>query len=170
MIKYIILFVCFLLQSTSANFVSVFGIVPNFILIGIILLVSRKDLFDGIRLGVFVGLLQDLLSFGYFGIGLFVKTLSGFSTSFFKKQIFSDNIISKMIIVVISVIINGISTVIFISAFYKKIDIYKDIITVTLPAAVYTSLILGAILLIKEKSLKISRKILKYYGIRAFTR
>ena len=169
MIRIIAIFVCVLLQSSFSSFVPIFGLTPDFIIIGLVLLASKNDVLDGIKIGVIAGLLQDLVSYGYFGMGLFVKTLSGFSAAFLKKQIFSDNILSKMAIAFIVVIINGAATLIFMNMFYFHINIIKELITVTLPTAVYTGVMLGLILIIREIVLIVFSRMVKY-GIRTSSR
>lgn len=170
MSKIIIIFVCFLLQSSSGNFLSMFNILPDFIVIGIVLITSKNNILNGVKIGVAAGLVQDLLSYGAFGTGLFVKTLDGFFAGFFKKQIFSDNILSSMVIVSLIVVLNGLFSLIFMNIFYTRINILKELYFLTLPAAVCTGLFLGAVLLFKEIFKIIFNRILKYYGIRTASR
>ncbi|MFH1823935.1 MAG: rod shape-determining protein MreD [Candidatus Firestonebacteria bacterium] len=157
-IRLIVIFVCFLFQSSS--FISIFNISPDFILIGVVLVVLKNDVVDGIKIGIFAGLLQDVLSSGTFGIGLFTKTLSGFFAALLKKQIFSDSLLSKMLIVFLVVLINGASSLILMSLFYVKINIFNELYSITLPTAVYTSLLLCVLLLLKKILINISKKML----------
>lgn len=143
-----VIFVCFLLQSSS--FISIFNIQPNFILIGIVIVTLKNDLLDGIKIGLFAGLFQDIISYGTFGMGLFTKTLSGFFAALLKKQIFSDNILSKMLIVFLVTLLDGATSLILINLFYTKVNILNALYSTTLPIAICSGLILGVFLLFER--------------------
>ncbi|OGF48374.1 MAG: rod shape-determining protein MreD [Candidatus Firestonebacteria bacterium RIFOXYA2_FULL_40_8] len=148
LIRVLLLFICFLLQIGVRNNVLLFGFAPDFLIMGFVLTVKKNDILDGVILGAGCGLLYDLIAYSYFGFGIFTLTLAGFLTAVFKKHVFTDNIISKMLIALLVSLINGIITLLIINSFYVQVGITIELVRVVLPVAVYTAVILSVPLFI----------------------
>ena len=133
------------------------SITPDFVLICIVIVTVKDEISSGLKVGALAGLIQDLISNGTFGMGLFVKTFSGFIAAFSKKQIFSDNIVSKMFIVLIVTLVDGIISLFLLNIFYARISVMKEFLTLTLPMAVYNGILLGVILLIRDAFISVKK-------------
>ena len=84
----------FILQSTIVYHISVFGVVPNLILV---LVIAFSFLFEdkqGMVFGILFGLLQDVLFSEVIGISALCYFLVSLGTSEIKRFLYRDNIIS----------------------------------------------------------------------------
>jgi len=148
LLRIFFLFLFFLFQLAVRDNLLFFGFAPNLLIIGLVLTVKKNNLLDGVLLGAGCGLLYDLVSYGYFGFGIFSLTLSGFLTAFFKKQVFTDNAGSKMLIAFLLTLLNGIISLFVINYFYVPVNLTREFVRVVLPEALCTSVFLGALLLL----------------------
>ncbi len=140
--KIIGLIICFLLQASCRNYLIIFGVAPDFLILGLVLAVGKKNLLEGILLGAGCGVVYDLLSYGAFGTGIFSFTLAGFVIAFLKKQVFSDNVISGVLIALIVTLLNSLLALLLVNFFYIGIDLLGELLRVALPVSIYTSLLL----------------------------
>lgn len=108
------LIVFVLLALQSANTLVVFGVNPDIMLIVVLLYSVRVGEFKGEIFGFVVGLLQDAMSGGIFGLNAFVYTFLGWFTNFYKKYI----LVSEWVAFVIYVVVATLIKYIFYSIFY----------------------------------------------------
>ncbi len=86
-------YILFLLLAFSLQIVlsATFLLPIDFMLIVLIVYVIEKDAVSSIFMGVFIGLLQDTLSGGLFGIRAFSKTIVAYLLSKIGKKIIAEN-------------------------------------------------------------------------------
>ncbi|MEI6845910.1 MAG: rod shape-determining protein MreD [Candidatus Firestonebacteria bacterium] len=146
LIRILILFSGLLFQTAVRDNFLLLGYAPDFLIIGLVLAVKKNNLLDGVLLGAGCGLLYDLVSYSYFGFGIFTLTLAGFFTAFLKKQVFTDNVFSKMLIALLVCLINGIVSLLIINYFYAPVNLTLELVRLVLPVSVYTSVLLTVLL------------------------
>ncbi len=74
------------LQQTLIPMVSVYGIVPDLVLILLVFYSVRNGQIFGTLLGFGLGIIMDLSSGGVLGSAMFAKTLSGFVAGYFYNE------------------------------------------------------------------------------------
>ena len=146
--KIIGLIFCFLLQASCRDNLLIFGIAPDFIILGLVLVIKKNSKLDGVLFGAGCGLFYDLISYNTFGTGIFTLTLSGFIIAFLKKHVFSDNIFSNVIITLLAALFNGMLSLVLLQFFYININILNELVRISLPVSLYTSLLLFLIVII----------------------
>lgn len=93
--------------------------VINFFLILVIMWGYHKGWKEGILVGFFSGLVQDILFFPIIGINAFALSLIGFLTSEAKSKIYQQNIISFALMVGIVFLINNLIISLWILLFHR---------------------------------------------------
>ena len=140
--KIIGLFVCFLLQASCRDYLLFFGAAPDFIILGLVLIIKKNNILDGVLFGAGSGLVYDLVSYGAFGAGIFSLTLAGFIIAFLKKHVFSDNVFSKALIAFIVTLLYGLLSLLFLNMFYSNINVFGELLRIALPVSLFTALLL----------------------------
>lgn len=90
---YFLLLVLFfiLLQSTALNFIAVQGVKPDLVLVLVILNGFLRGTREGAFLGFVGGVLQDLLSGGYFGMYALTNMTAGYLGGLGEGRLYRDN-------------------------------------------------------------------------------
>ena len=163
--KFFWMFICFLLQTSFTRYMAVGSIAPNFVIIGLVLIISKEGPVNGLKVGVFAGLFQDLISGAAFGTGLIVKVIDGFLTGFLKSQTFSDNLISKTIIGFVVTLADGFATLVMLYLSTGSFGLTGVFFFRVIPNALYTGFILIIILAVGSFFAPYFKKISRAYGI-----
>jgi len=122
----ILLYITIIIQTTLLNYISIYNIKPNLILIFIICIALIKGGLEGAFVGLIAGLLQDILSGSSIGPNALLGFLVGFSLGGFNKRFYKDNIFACAIITfIISIIYESIFVLPYI-----PINDYATIISV----------------------------------------
>ncbi len=103
-----------LLALQSANTLAIGGVDPDFMLILVLLYAISYGDFKGEVFGFVVGILQDSMSGGIFGVSAFIYTFLGWFTNFYKKYILVSDLVAFMIYVIIATFLKYL----FYSLFY----------------------------------------------------
>lgn len=105
-----IIFIIVLIQATLLDSFELFGVKPNLLLIGIVMVSLIFDLKWAFALGIFAGILKDTLGLNMFGIDTLLFPLWIFLVIRLSKKIsLDDNLISALLVFVVSVLHNIIS-------------------------------------------------------------
>lgn len=100
--------VCFLILQTSIfPLFSISGVRPDLLLlatVGYSLVAGRKR---GLLFGFFLGLLQDVLSGGLFGINGFIKGFVGYVTGVLRQQIADRTLFFPALAIILGSLLNG---------------------------------------------------------------
>ncbi len=144
---FVLLFLCFLLQTSLGREFAVLGAAPNFLVIALVFTSSKKGAVDSmIRYGLPLGLMQDFVSSGYFGLGLTVQAVNGFFAGLLLKQTYSENYLSKAGIAALVTLIDGFASLVLLNVYYGGPNIFTHFFFYTVPSALYTGLLMFALL------------------------
>jgi len=80
-----------LLQTTALNFIAINGIKPDLVLVVVILNGFLRGTREGAFLGFSVGILQDLVGGGYFGLNALTKMFAGYLAGLGEGRLYRDN-------------------------------------------------------------------------------
>jgi rod shape-determining protein MreD len=80
-----------ILQVTALHFIVVFGVKPDLVLILVILNGFLRGTREGAFLGFVGGILQDLVSGGYFGMHALTNMFAGFLAGLGEGRLYRDN-------------------------------------------------------------------------------
>lgn len=130
-----------ILQSTALNYIAIYGIKPDFLLILVILNGFLRGTREGAFLGFLAGVVQDMAYGGYFGLNALTKMAAGYLAGLGEGRLYRDN----------RVIAAGLTWVCTLGAqllFYLlliTVDIWVPLATalvhIILPAAFYNALV-----------------------------
>ena len=93
------------LQTILQSAISINGIYPNLILIGLLYYGSSRQQLYGQLMGLALGLIVDFLSEAPLGFSAFQYTLIGFLIGTIKEKVYSDSILTPLFITVIALVI-----------------------------------------------------------------
>lgn len=117
------LLVLLVLQATLIPLIGVQGTRPDLLLI---MTVSGGLLFgkeQGIGIGFFAGLAQDLASGNIFGVNTLSKMATGFATGLAEKKVFKENILLPILSVAIATVVNGAVTLMLLVVLGYKVSV-----------------------------------------------
>ena len=97
----LIVFINLILQVTLYNFIKVFDVVPNIALILVVLFSLTTDVFMGGFIGLFTGILYDVLIMDVIGINGLIYFIIGVTLGNFSEEINREN---KMLYVFVTAI------------------------------------------------------------------
>jgi len=80
-----------LLQSTALNFIAINGIKPDLVLVLVILNGFLRGTREGAFLGFVSGVMQDLVSGGYFGMYALINMTAGYLGGLGEGRLYRDN-------------------------------------------------------------------------------
>lgn len=141
-ILYIILiFVFVTTQVTFLNFVSIFGIKPNLIIILIVSISLLEGRVQGAAIGFFSGLCLDAVVGIALGIQALFGMLLGLVFGNINKRLFKENILVMAVCTFFSTILYEAAVAITTYLVKQKIDIYMTFKTIILPEAVINSIL-----------------------------
>ncbi len=161
----LLLFFCLLLQASLGRELAVLGAAPNFLVIGLIFTASKKGPVDSmIRCGLPLGLMQDFVSSGYFGMGLTLQAVNGFFAGLLIKQTYSDNYVSKAGIAALVTLIDGLASLILLNSYYGGLNLFTHFFLYTIPCALYTGLLMLGLLALGDVLKVVFGRTRKAYG------
>ena len=152
----IILLISYVIETALLSSINFFGAAPNLVLVTIICysMVSGKE--KGVVLGIFTGVVIDILSSSVFGVNILLYTFSAAIAGSLSNKIFGKNALTSVIIALIVSFVYG---VIFSTAMYiLKIDtnIVYLMFAHFLPMCVYNAVISFFVYLLIENLYTIS--------------
>lgn len=159
-----LIFIIVLLQSTMLDYVKIYHIKPNLLIIFIISVALLRGNIEGSIIGFFIGLSQDIISGKLLGFYTLLGLYLGLIIGSVNKRLYRENFLVVIFFTFISSITYEM-VVYFLSTFLKgNIDFYYPFKNIVLPEALYNSVISIFIYVLVIKlndrfnSTKISRK------------
>lgn len=104
----LLLVLVLVIQATLLPLIAVNGIRPDLLLIIVVssaLLLGKEQ---GVGLGFFAGLLQDLASGNIFGLNVLSKMLTGYLSGIMERKVFKENVLLPVLAVVLATAFNSI--------------------------------------------------------------
>jgi len=155
--KGLLIIVILLIQLTILNLFSLQGIKPDLILILVIVVALINGAGEGSVIGFFSGLLQDIFSVGLLGVNAFIKTIVGFLCGLLKERMFAEHIlfIIPVLTFLVTIAKSGIMYLVLRAFGMESGNLVWNLTQLTLPEALYNSLLSPFIYLIVKKILQI---------------
>lgn len=122
----ILFFPLLIIQSNIIPLLSIYGVIPDLILILLVYFTLRLGQMHGTILGFIYGFFLDLITGNIFGSAMIAKTLSGFVAGYFynenKLDVYFKSFIFSLI-VLLSATIDS-----FIFSFFSSVELEKSIL------------------------------------------
>ena len=140
-VTFAIIFVCFLLQSTVFQGLSLGGITPNLLIIATSSFGFMRGKKEGMVVGFISGLFIDILFNDLIGFYALIYMVLGYANGFFRKIFFDDDIKLPLILIAASDFIYGNIVCIFMFVMRSKFHYFYYLKSVIIPELIYTILV-----------------------------
>ncbi len=136
-----VLLITIIIQSTLIPLISIRGVFPDVLLIIVVsyALLSGKE--NGVGVGFFAGLLQDLVSGGIFGIGTLSKLSTGYLFGLAERKVFKEHVLLPILATFVATIFNGLAGISLLMIFGYKVDLIAAITQNLMPLIGYNLLV-----------------------------
>ncbi|MCM1106607.1 MAG: rod shape-determining protein MreD [Blautia sp.] len=138
---FIIITVCFLLQTTVFSALSFAGIAPNLLIIVVSAFGLMRGKKEGLWVGFFCGLLIDIFFGFYLGVYALLYMYVGYSNGFLQKRFFPDDIKLPMIMIGASDIVCNLVVYTIMFLLRGRFQFLYYLRTVIVPEFVYTMVV-----------------------------
>ncbi len=139
---FIIIYICFLLQTTLFQALSLASISPNLIIIVVSSFGFMRGRGEGMYIGFITGLVFDIFYGTILGFYALVYMYVGYCNGMFRKFFFPDDIKLPMLLIAASDIIYNVAVYILKFVFRGQFHIIYYMLHVIIPELVYTLLIM----------------------------
>ena len=150
----LIFLVVLILQHSFANFMAIYGVKPNFIVIYIVFLSIKFGRLFGCIAGFFMGIIEDSFLTILFGLNAFCKSFVGFIADNVPAGLIGNNLLDiGFLLVLASLVHNFLYN--WIYSFGADVSAIFLLFRFALPGALYTALIGMIITAIFPKSIQL---------------
>ena len=140
-ILFIIIAVCFLLQTTVFPSLSFAGITPNIMIIVVSSFGLMRGKKEGLLVGFFCGLLIDIFFGFYLGVYALLYMYVGYINGLLQKRFFPDDIKLPMIMIGASDLACNLLVYFFMFLFRSRFHFWYYLKAIIIPEFVYTMVI-----------------------------
>ncbi|MCI9526918.1 MAG: rod shape-determining protein MreD [Lachnospiraceae bacterium] len=161
---FLIITVCFLLQSTLFQMLSIASISPNLLIVVTSSFGFIRGRKEGMWIGFFSGLILDIFFGSVIGFYALIYAYIGYVNGFFRKRFFPDDIKLPLILIAASDFSYNILVYLFLFFLRGRFRIDYYLLNIMLPELVYTILVTIVLYFI---ILKINKKLEKIEKRRA---
>lgn len=140
-ITIILIWICFLLQSTVFQVIAFNGIVPNLLIVLTATFGFMRNEKEGLLIGFFCGLLCDIFFGDVIGFYALVMMYIGFLNGKFSGVFYPEDIKLPMALIVVSDLSYGMICYICLFLLRGKLDFPYYFLHVILPEVVYTTVV-----------------------------
>lgn len=155
----LIIFICFLLQTTVFQTLSLGGIAPNLMVIVVAAFGFMRGRKEGLFVGLFCGLLVDIFCGSYIGIYALIYMYIGYINGVFQKHFYPDDIKLPMIMISASDLVANLATFVVYFLVRGKMHIFYYLRAIILPELIYTMVVA---ILLYFVLMKINQKLESY--------
>ena len=163
-VLFIIISICFVLQTTTFQTLSFANIAPNLLIIVVASFGLMRGKTEGMYIGFFSGLLIDIFFGFYLGVYALLYMYVGFVTGLFQKRYYPEDIKLPLLIISASDLISNLIIYLVLFLTRKRYDFGYYFGNVLVPELVYTTIITIFLYLLL---LKINQKLEAYEKRRA---
>lgn len=139
---FLIIFVCFLLQTTLFQALALASISPNFLIVVVSSFGFMRGRKEGMYIGFFAGLVFDAFYGTIFGFYALVFMYVGYCNGMFHKFFFPDDIKLPMLLISCSDIVYNVAVYVLKFMFRGQFHFGYYLLHVIVPELVYTVLIM----------------------------
>lgn len=129
------------IESTLLKGIQIRNITPNIILIFVVTYGILRGSKAGGKVGLFVGLVQDVLFFDVVGFYALIYFYMGFLAGYFNKDFYKENYVLPLVLIAAADILFGFTVYILTYLFRGRLNISYYIYNIILPEMVYTMVI-----------------------------
>ncbi len=140
-ILFLIISICFVLQTTTFQYLSFANIAPNLLIIVVSSFGFMRGKKEGMYVGFFCGLLMDIFCGFYLGIYALVYMYIGYVNGYFQKRFYPEDIKLPMLLIATSNLLASLFTYTFMFFFRGRFDIVYYLRAIIIPELVYTMVI-----------------------------
>ena len=140
-VLFIIITICFVLQTTLFKSFAIAGISPNLLIIAVSSFGFMRGKKEGLWIGLFSGLLIDIFCGNYLGVYALIYMYIGFINGFFQKRFYPDDIKLPMLLIGGSDIVYNLVVYLVMFLFRSRFAIADYFASIILPEFVYTMVI-----------------------------
>ena len=140
-VLFILVAVCFILQTTFFQFASFAGIAPNLLIVIVSSFGFMRGKKEGMYLGLFCGLLIDIFCGFYYGVYALIYMYIGYVNGLFKKRFYPEDIKLPMLLITGSDLALNFVIYIFMFLTRSRYQFLYYLKAVILPELVYTMVI-----------------------------
>ena len=134
----VLVFICFILQTSVFELIKLAGITPNILLILISSVAVMREQKPGMIVGFFCGLLMDIFYGSTIGGFAFLYMVFGFVDGFFNRIYYSDDNILPLVLIGVNDLIYGFIMYILCGLLQNHLQIIYYLKNIILPEMVYT--------------------------------
>lgn len=137
----IIILVSLVVQSTIMPMLSFNGIKPDLLLIIVVsasLLLGKEQ---GVSVGFFSGLLQDLAGGNVFGLNTLSKLITGYVFGMAERKVFKEHILLPVLAMSIATFFNSVISFIIVGLLGYKVQLISAIMNNVLPLMLYNVIV-----------------------------
>lgn len=138
---FLIISICFLLQTTVFQALSFANIAPNLLVIVVSSFGFMRGRKEGMFVGFFCGLLIDIFFGFYLGIYALLYMYIGYINGFFRKRFYPDDIRLPMVLIGASDIICNFMIFIIMFVMRSRLNFLYYLRAIILPEFIYTMVI-----------------------------
>lgn len=138
---FIIIAVCYLLQTTLFQELSFASISPNLLVIVVSAFGFMRGKKEGLYIGFFTGILLDVFSGSLIGINALIYMYIGYLNGYFRKMFYPEDIKLPMLLIAGSDAFYSLIVYFFFFLFRSRLDFHYYLFNIILPELVYTMLI-----------------------------
>lgn len=137
----LIIIICFLLESTIFQTLSLASISPNLLIIVTSSFGFMRGEKEGMLVGFFSGLIFDVFFGDWIGFYAMIYMVLGYANGFFKQIFYPDDIKLPLILIGASDFIYGNIVCIFMFIMRSRFDYIYYLMNIIIPELIYTALI-----------------------------
>lgn len=163
-VLFIVISICFVLQTTVFQTLSFANIAPNLMIIVVSSIGLMRGRKEGMYVGFISGLLVDIFCGFYLGIYALLYMYVGYVNGFFRKRFYPEDIKQPLLLVSASNVISNIIIYIVLFLTRNRYDFGYYLLNVIIPEWVYTMVVTLFLYFIL---LKINQKLESYEKRRA---
>ena len=140
-VLFLIISICFVLQTTTLQSLSFANITPNLLIIVVASFGLMRGKTEGMLVGFFSGLIVDIFCGFYLGIYALLYMYVGYLTGLFQKRFYPEDIKLPLLIISTSDLISNLIIYVILFLTRNRYDFGYYFMNIILPELVYTTII-----------------------------
>ena len=140
-VLFFIISICFVLQTTTFQYLSFANIAPNLMIIVVSSFGLMRGKREGMYVGFFCGLLIDIFCGYYLGVYALLYMYIGYINGLFQKRYYPDDITFPMLQIAASDLVSNLVIYVFMFLFRNRYDFGYYLFNIIIPELVYTMVV-----------------------------
>lgn len=154
-------FIIVFIQGSFVNYISAFNVKPDFILLFVIIIALKENMYLGIFNGFLLGLLKDAMSLGALGMNSFSMTIVVFLSAGLKSLLYKEDIITSVFSVFLLGCANFLLLFTISNLFKFSFETYPTVTFSAFIGVIYTSVVAPPVFFLYTKVIDLFKLIFK---------